>query len=69
MKLGTPSTSAAQVADLLAGLWYLNLHTNAFPGGEIRGQVLARSVPEPSTLGLLGAGLFGLGFLRRRQAA
>ena len=26
-------------------------------------------VPEPSTLGLLGAGLLGLGFVRRRRAA
>lgn len=27
-----------QLDDLLAGEWYLNLHTSAFPGGEIRGQ-------------------------------
>ena len=26
-------------------------------------------VPEPSTLGLLGAGLLGLGFIRRKRAA
>jgi hypothetical protein len=30
---------------------------------------VANSVPEPSTLGLLGAGLLGLGFMRRRRAA
>jgi hypothetical protein len=28
-----------QMADLLAGKWYANLHTAANPGGEIRGQV------------------------------
>lgn len=27
------------------------------------------AVPEPATFGLLGAGLFGLGFMRRRRAA
>jgi FtsP/CotA-like multicopper oxidase with cupredoxin domain len=26
-------------ADLLAGRYYLNLHTKAFPGGEVRGQL------------------------------
>jgi len=29
----------AQVADLKAGKWYINLHTAANPGGELRGQV------------------------------
>jgi len=31
--------SSAQAADLLAGLWYINIHSTAFSGGEIRGQV------------------------------
>jgi hypothetical protein len=29
----------AQAADLLAGKYYINVHTAANPGGEIRGQV------------------------------
>ena len=42
--LGSPITgskqlTAAQIAQLKSGLWYLNLHTAANPGGEIRGQV------------------------------
>lgn len=28
-----------QAADLAAGMWYVNIHTKANPGGELRGQV------------------------------
>ena len=31
-----------QMTDLLAGKWYVNIHTLAFPGGEIRGQMILR---------------------------
>lgn len=34
----------AQVADLFAGNLYLNIHTAGRPGGEIRGQILPRTV-------------------------
>ena len=35
---GSATLTAAQAADLLAGKWYVNLHTAANKGGEIRGQ-------------------------------
>jgi len=35
---GSATLTAAQLADLMAGKWYVNLHTAANPGGEIRGQ-------------------------------
>ena len=38
---GQATLTPAQVADLVAGKWYVNVHTAQNPGGEIRGQVLA----------------------------
>jgi hypothetical protein len=37
--IGSATLTPAQVDQLKAGLWYVNLHTAANPGGEIRGQV------------------------------
>lgn len=37
---GQTTLTSGQVADLLAGKWYVNVHTSTYPGGEIRGQVL-----------------------------
>lgn len=37
---GQATLTPAQVADLMAGKWYVNVHTAKHPGGEIRGQVL-----------------------------
>ena len=50
--LGDPATpieatwnmSAAEVADLLAGNFYVNIHASGRPDGEIRGQIVTRSV-------------------------
>ena len=39
---GSATLTAAQVADLMAGRWYANIHTAAHPGGEIRGQMTLR---------------------------
>jgi len=36
----TPVLDEAQEADLLAGRWYVNIHSADFPAGEIRGQVV-----------------------------
>ena len=39
IKNGSADLTAEQAADLQAGKWYLNIHTEKFPDGEIRGQV------------------------------
>jgi hypothetical protein len=37
---GSATLTDAQAADLEAGRWYVNLHTAANPGGELRGQLV-----------------------------
>ena len=36
---GSATLTDAQTADLMAGKYYVNIHTAANPGGELRGQV------------------------------
>ena len=37
---GSATLTDAQAADLVGGRWYVNIHTAANRGGEIRGQVI-----------------------------
>ena len=37
---GTAPITDAQAAELTAGMYYFNVHTEKFPGGEIRGQLM-----------------------------
>ena len=62
--IGNTILGVGQANDLLADLWYINIHTAAFPGGEIRGQV--QVIPEPNTLALLALGL-GIVAVQRRS--
>ncbi len=45
---GTATLTDAQIKDLEAGKWYVNVHTKAHPGGEIRGQVLRSGPAAPA---------------------
>ncbi len=45
-KIDSETVDAGQAADILANLWYANIHTDHSAGGEIRGQVIqVGSVP------------------------
>jgi len=60
---GMAVLTSDQADALLDGLWYINIHTDEFPAGEIRGQV--RPVPLPSMGALFGLGLLVMGLARR----
>jgi len=66
---GIAGAEAALVAGIENRETYLNIHTQQFGGGEIRGFLVA--APAPSTFLLLGAGLAGLAFVswRRHRAS
>jgi len=50
--------------EMISGNMYVNIHSQVFPGGEIRGQLTL--VPEPASIVLMCAGLAGAGLLRKR---
>ena len=66
--IGSAVLTTQQGSDLLSDLWYVNIHSNDFPSGEIRGQV--NVVPVPAAVWLFGSGVLGLiGIARRKKVA
>jgi hypothetical protein len=41
---GEATLDEAQAADLQAGMWYFNIHTEQYPDGELRGQVTSEAM-------------------------
>ncbi len=60
LPLGSPKNAvwtipAGDVANLKLGLLYVNIHSQTFPGGEIRGQILASTPTQVKTWGRVKA--------------
>jgi hypothetical protein len=64
---GNNTTLALQLPNIFAGRAYINFHTVQFPGGEIRGAILAANTPDTgATMVLLAGAVLGLFAIRRR---
>jgi hypothetical protein len=61
---GTTALTPAQETALMEGRTYINVHTDANPGGEIRGFLVV--IPEPATA-VFGMAALGALALRRRR--
>ena len=78
LDLGQPLTDE-HAANLIAGRMYVNIHSELFPDGEIRGQILAEEepppppppgvipLPAPIVFGLFGLSAAGVGAWKRRR--
>ena len=65
---GTTAGAYSALVDAInANEAYVNIHTSAYPNGEIRGFLVAAPIPEPAEWAMLGAGLAGLVWLGRRR--
>jgi hypothetical protein len=65
---GTPQSAASALLDAIAANEaYVNIHTTAFPNGEIRGFIVAAPIPEPGEWAMLAGGLGALVCMRRRR--
>ena len=64
------SNNLSQISDLLNGEFYLNIHSQEFTGGELRGTIVTAApaaIPEPSSLALLGLLMSSGALIRRRS--
>jgi len=63
---GNGTLSMANVTAMINTDTYINIRSNVYPSGEIRGQIVY-FVPEPTSAALVCLGLSGLLIFRRRR--
>lgn len=59
-KIGSATLTAQQQQELSDGLYYVNIHTDAFLSGEISGEIEGPPVPTVSTWGMIALALLVL---------
>lgn len=59
--------AAALIGAINSNEAYVNIHTNAYPNGEIRGFLVAAPIPEPAEWAMLGIGVAGLLLISRQR--
>jgi len=65
---GTPQLASGALINAFNGNQaYVNIHSSAYPAGEIRGFAVAAPIPEPGTWAMMGMGLGVLAVLARRR--
>ncbi|WP_137173605.1 CHRD domain-containing protein [Massilia sp. HP4] len=65
---GTPQLASGALINAFNGNQaYVNIHSAAYPAGEIRGFAVAAPIPEPGAWAMMGMGLGMLALLARRR--
>jgi len=62
---GNGTLSGGNITDMINTNTYINIRSNVYPSGEIRGEIVL--VPEPTSAALVCLGLSGLLMFRRRR--